>query len=175
MNLPGRLTFRSLLVRTTLLAGGVLMVAGCDGMAPDPNATLVADAGPSHEGSTPDLGPVRGAEGARGVVRRCGPGVPNDPVAIQEAELDGDILNLEVSYSGGCRDHRLALCWNGLYAESMPPQVWLWVAHDANGDMCEGLVAQAASIDLSRLGDGGDIDRLFVHLEGWEESFDYVP
>ena len=75
----------------------------------------------------------------------------SDPVTIQSAEVDGDSLELSVSFGGGCREHDFGLVTNGVFAESYPVQTWVKLAHDANGDMCRAMLARTLRFDLSPL------------------------
>ena len=62
-------------------------------------------------------------------------------VEMQPAPLlDGDVLRVTVSYSGGCADHTFELAYSATGSQ-------LWLQHDANGDLCEAYLTQ--SLDIS--------------------------
>lgn len=77
--------------------------------------------------------------------------LPRDPVDVRRWNLDGDVLTLEVVYQGGCREHRFALVSSPFWRLSMPPQVGLVLAHDADGDLCRAQLTEILRYDLSPL------------------------
>ena len=57
---------------------------------------------------------------------------------FSNSNIDGDTLQLTVSYSGGCEEHEFKLvAWN-YFLESNPVQAHVLLAHNANGDLCRG-------------------------------------
>ena len=73
-----------------------------------------------------------------------------DGFMINEASLDGVILTLIVQYSGGCQDHEFKLISNQRYMKSMPPQLPLYLEHQANNDNCRALVIQTLKFDVTK-------------------------
>jgi hypothetical protein len=73
--------------------------------------------------------------------------------------INGDCLDVEVGYSGGCEDHDFTSCWDESFAESDPVQAWLWIDHDAHNDLCEAYIQTTVSFDLTAL------------REGWQEAY----
>ena len=72
-----------------------------------------------------------------------------DPVTISKAESIGNVLQLEVSNSGGCGDHAFALFMSpATFAESDPVQASLWLQHRDKEDPCDGIVVQTLTFDL---------------------------
>jgi hypothetical protein len=65
--------------------------------------------------------------------------------------VDG-VLEVEVGYRGGCEPHTFELFWNGRILESLPPQAFLRLVHDANDDACEIYVTETLRFDLRTLG-----------------------
>ena len=74
-----------------------------------------------------------------------------DPAKILEARIEGDILTLKVSHGGGCRQHESGLLYSGVLMKSLPPQTYLTLLHDANGDACEALLTADLAFDLAPL------------------------
>ncbi len=77
--------------------------------------------------------------------------INKDILNINSVSIDKNIISFNLSYSGGCEDHKL-----GLYAlkeieKSNPAQVTLLLSHDANKDMCEAYITQNALFDLTEL------------------------
>ena len=57
--------------------------------------------------------------------------------------LDGDVLRVAVSYSGGCEDHTFELGFS-----TANPEPELWLKHDANGDLCEAYITDTLAIPV---------------------------
>ena len=74
-----------------------------------------------------------------------------DPVEILQAEIEGDLLKLEVSYGGGCARHDFSLLFSGVFMQSFPMQTHLDLAHDAHGDPCRAIVGARPTFDLTPL------------------------
>jgi hypothetical protein len=75
----------------------------------------------------------------------------NDPYSFQVARIEGDMLQLTVSYSGGCAEHQFNLvAWN-YFLESNPVQAHVLLAHNGNDDACDAIIARDLRFDLSPL------------------------
>lgn len=70
------------------------------------------------------------------------------PVTIKYMEIDGDILTLAISFSGGCDEHEFELICNGAYAKSYPPQLTLFLRHDDKDDRCRSIVDKKLNFNL---------------------------
>ena len=68
--------------------------------------------------------------------------------SIKAVSLDGDIMSVTVSYSGGCEAHAFELYSNQRYMKSLPPQLNLFLVHERNGDMCRELIEQTLKFDI---------------------------
>lgn len=75
--------------------------------------------------------------------------LPADPATIERASLTGSILRLDLSYGGGCREHRFALVAGTSFGESQPLFTVMRLAHDAGGDTCEARVRRSITVDVS--------------------------
>lgn len=88
-------------------------------------------------------------------VRPCSemfPGValddlPSDPVTIEAASIEGTALSLSVSFSGGCKQHDLVLCF-APGGESYPVFIDLKLIHDGHDDTCDDTLVPELSFDL---------------------------
>ncbi len=66
-------------------------------------------------------------------------------------DLDGDLLTIEVSYSGGLISHDFELIGAGEFMESYPIQTSVVLSHDSNGDLGEALITKELIFDLKPL------------------------
>ncbi|MEO0559318.1 MAG: hypothetical protein AAF170_14165 [Bacteroidota bacterium] len=71
--------------------------------------------------------------------------------------LDGDVLQVTVSYSGGCERHEFEL---GTSATG--PEHELWLKHDANNDTCEAYITERLRISVPRDALQGRPVRLYI-------------
>ena len=101
-----------------------------------------------------------------------------DPFTINRVTLNGDLLKIKVSYSGGCKEHIFTLISSG-FMESNPVQVNLVLSHNANNDSCEAWLTEDLSFDLSPLKQAyqqaysEDSATIILNLEGSEDAINY--
>ncbi len=72
-------------------------------------------------------------------------------VSVERARIEGDTLQLDTSFSGGCAEHALGVCYEGRLTEGQPVQVAAVVWHDAHGDSCKAISDKHLAIDLGPL------------------------
>lgn len=60
-----------------------------------------------------------------------------DVFTIKNVSLINSLLQIEVSYSGGCNPHEFVLYSDNKLAESNPPTLKFTLLHNANGDACK--------------------------------------
>ena len=124
----------------------VLFTIGCqhiqNQMKSDPDDTTVSvsvdDVGPDME---PSVGPV--------FIGNAGDRFGTDAFALNTATIDGDILKVSLSYSGGCKTHQFTLVASDTFLESFPVQLPVYIAHNANGDTCEAYPTEDYHFDLT--------------------------
>jgi hypothetical protein len=102
----------------------------------------------------------------------CDPVPDSDPFELLSAAIVGDSLQLIVEYGGGCETHEFGLCWNGLIAESAPPQISLDLIHDANNDSCLALISESLEFDISLARKNLSGGEVIIHVGG--ESLSYT-
>ncbi len=69
----------------------------------------------------------------------------SDPFTLANARVEANRLELDVSYTGGCRAQDWYTCWDGLFeendpesfSEANPPRFNVFIGHDDNGDNCD--------------------------------------
>ncbi len=94
-----------------------------------------------------------------------------DPFRMDSAYVDGDFLMLQVSYSGGCRDHDFNL-WRLPPNALIPPPIELALSHHANGDACEAWITRWLVYSLVSLRERGKHEVTFL-LRGSPEMSAY--
>lgn len=74
-----------------------------------------------------------------------------DAFRINKGERKGDILQLNVSYSGGCKQHSFEIIWDGLVYTNNPCNMNLLIIHRGNNDTCEALITETIMVNLKEL------------------------
>lgn len=69
---------------------------------------------------------------------------------IKKAAIDGDLLKIDIQYSGGCEDQTFMLVSDGINNEG---KVKLQLMHDSKGDLCKKLIMKTLYFNLSPLGE----------------------
>ena len=72
-----------------------------------------------------------------------------DKYALNAATITDDLLNVSVSYTGGCEAHQFTLVVSDTFLESFPVQLHTSLAHNANGDTCEAYPTDNYRFDLT--------------------------
>lgn len=98
--------------------------------------------------------------------------LPAHPLVVSAATLDREHLVLDIAYSGGCKTHLLGLVGLRALEKSDPPNGYLRLVHDGNGDPCDAFITRTLRFDLRPLldvyrADGltGEV-RLKIHAPG---------
>lgn len=73
---------------------------------------------------------------------------PSDGYQIQDASVFGDILQVRLSYGGGCAKHDIQLVAWGGWMESDPVQVKLFLSHEDFDDPCDAWITEDYRFDL---------------------------
>jgi len=79
----------------------------------------------------------------------------SDPFTLNSVTQSGSLININVSYSGGCSAHEFNLIWDGTISSSSDNSAKLdfIIQHNANGDNCEAWITEEITIDLTDLSD----------------------
>lgn len=96
-----------------------------------------------------------------------------DRMTIKSAEHNGDILILDVSYSGGCADHVFELVSNGKYKSTYPPELEIKLLHNSNGDGCRGVIDKKLYFNIQPFQYAGTTQVLLV-LKNTNKTLDYT-
>jgi hypothetical protein len=83
-----------------------------------------------------------------------------DAIDVTAYAVNDGYLDVTVGYSGGCADHDVWACWDGQFAPSLPPQLYITLGHDAHGDSCEAYITETRRFSLQPVIDanGGSSD-----------------
>lgn len=95
-----------------------------------------------------------------------------DQFRVVSAISNGDILDLVVSYGGGCKDHEWKMFASDKYAKSYPPKLNLYLKHESNNDLCKALLRDSLRFDLSQIQYKGS-DVLHLQMNNFDEFVVY--
>lgn len=70
---------------------------------------------------------------------------------INSAKREKDSIQINLSYSGGCKQHGFEIIWDGIVYTDEPCHMNLLLIHDSNNDDCEALITETISINLKEL------------------------
>lgn len=72
-----------------------------------------------------------------------------DPFSLKSMELVGDIIKIDITHGGGCKDHEYKLFMSpAAFLESFPVQANLYFQHNSNGDACKALIHTTVAFNL---------------------------
>ena len=74
-----------------------------------------------------------------------------DELTIRGCSLNGIILEIYVSYGGGCGDHEFILLGRPNFMESYPVQIDLYMHHSNIDDYCDAIVSDTLCFDVRRV------------------------
>ena len=74
-----------------------------------------------------------------------------DEVTIRGGAIEGIVLEVYVSYGGGCGNHEFILLGRPYFKESYPVQIDLYVHHRNIDDYCDAIVGDTICFDVRRV------------------------
>ncbi|WP_339736969.1 NigD-like C-terminal domain-containing protein [uncultured Sunxiuqinia sp.] len=87
----------------------------------------------------------------------------NDPVTINTVKVKGDLLIVNLSYGGGCKEHIIDLAHVHPSCGTPPlPPPSFQIRHNANNDACEAWISETLQFDISRLRESGESPVTFL-------------
>jgi hypothetical protein len=101
-----------------------------------------------------------------------------DPYRLDRVSIDDHVINITVTYSGGCKNHYFQLFMSpAAFMESYPAQANLYLRHFADFDPCDAIVTRDLAFDLQPVAHlyelmYGDLDPIRLNLF---EYFETVP
>lgn len=98
----------------------------------------------------------------------------SDDYTINSIEIKGNVMTLDVSYSGGCTEHSFAMTGSQVISKSLPPIRSIQLIHNANGETCRELKSTKVSVNIESLAykqeEGSEI---YLTLNGWKDRILY--
>jgi hypothetical protein len=70
-------------------------------------------------------------------------------VDLLSARISGRVLEIDVAYGGGCTTHTLTAVGGKRFLASYPPQLEVFVRHDAAGDLCDAYIFKTLRYDVT--------------------------
>lgn len=98
----------------------------------------------------------------------------SEKVTVKRAEQIGDLLALEISYAGGCEMHSFELQVLGKHKPTYPPELFVKLYHNSNGDRCRGMIDDRIYFDITSL-QLDNTNRINLVLEDQQltQTYDY--
>ena len=97
----------------------------------------------------------------------------SDNINILNASIEGNTINLEVSYSGGCQPHEFNLVGSAMISKSMPPIRSVVLVHKANNDMCKKQIIETLRFDIRDFAYNQNESEIFLSIKGVENRLLY--
>lgn len=100
----------------------------------------------------------------------------NAPTAqINSVRIEGNLMFLDVSYSGGCEEQGFSLVGSNMIMKSLPPKRGIRLQRDPKGDVCRELVSKSLVFDISDLAYTQEVgSEIILMLEGYREDIKYT-
>jgi hypothetical protein len=76
-----------------------------------------------------------------------------DPLTVDSTWVQADSVYLQVSYRGGCREHRFLAYGRPVFQDTDPPTMSVFLHHSADGDDCDAPLTRRLGFDVSRVSD----------------------
>lgn len=95
--------------------------------------------------------------------------------SINNVKRVGDFLQINLSYSGGCKIHDFEIIWDGIVYTDEPCHMNLLLIHNANNDTCEALITGTVVVNLEELiGDVLYKDNCAYHIYSTYNSSEFA-
>ena len=99
-----------------------------------------------------------------------------DPFGLEGIAIVEDTITLNVTYSGGCKEHCFSLYMSpASFLESSPVQANLYLRHNSNGDACEAFINKTVSFNLRPVAElyqslYGSYDEIIINVFGYKSN-----
>jgi len=92
-------------------------------------------------------------------------------LTIKSVLIKGDLMTMNVQYSGGCEEHEFKLLGSAMIEKTMPVKRGIILYHDNKGDSCRELVDDILVFDIKDLGISKQ--EVVLILDGYETPLPY--
>lgn len=92
---------------------------------------------------------------------------------IISVELDENILQLDITYNGGCKSHEFELVGSSFIMKSLPPKRGIQLYHHKSNDDCRELVNDRLFFDISAFAYGEDKE-IILNLQYYPQAIKYT-
>ncbi len=103
------------------------------------------------------------------------PSWTSDDFMLDEVRASGDLLEIDVAFTGGCARHDFALASNahvyGRGSDPTPPAMVFVLTHDAHGDACEAWARRTLRFDLSAIARPERYEAVVFGNRAWKSAF----
>jgi len=99
----------------------------------------------------------------------------SDAIKFEDVKLNGNTLEIKVSYGGGCENHTFELIGSPNISKSLPPIRSIQLIHRAHKDACKALIIKEMAFDISAFAykkESGST--IYLQLDGWDEKLLYT-
>ena len=97
-----------------------------------------------------------------------------DAFTINSVEVVGNIMNIDISYSGGCQEHEFTMTGSSVISKSLPPIRSVQLIHNANGDTCREMKTKTVAINIELMAYKQDEgSEIYLNLVGWKDRISY--
>lgn len=99
----------------------------------------------------------------------------SDAFTIDAVEIRGNILYVDVTFSGGCEAHEFRVVASPFIAKSLPPIRAVQVIHNANGDACREVKKAKLEVyidDFAYKQEAGS--EIYLAIEGTKDKLLYT-
>ena len=99
----------------------------------------------------------------------------SEPFTIHSVRREGNLLFVDVSFTGGCGVHNFKMIGNQAIMKSIPAKRSVMIAHAVHREECKDVVKKTLEIDISALAmaqtPGSEI---VLILKGWDKEISYI-
>ncbi len=92
---------------------------------------------------------------------------------IEELLIQNEILEIRLTYSGGCAQHQFKLYTCQQYQKSLPPKLPLMLIHDTGGDACREIKQETVLFNIEDLKYEGQNTVQFIINQEYTVNYTY--
>ena len=92
---------------------------------------------------------------------------------IEESLIQNEILEIRLTYSGGCAQHQFTLYTTQQYQKSLPPKLPLFLMHDTGGDACREIKQETLLFNIEDLKYDGQKTVQFIINQEYTVDYTY--